>query len=51
MVRFMDLFVGFAQLHLLLQKVRDRKLLLVAYARACQVCQGNSEANYARYAC
>jgi hypothetical protein len=49
MTLYFDLFVGFVQMHIMLQKIKERRLLLTAYARAYQVCQGNSEPNFPKY--
>lgn len=50
MVLYMDLFVSYVQLHLLLSRVEDSKLLLSAYARAYNQTHGNTEPNFLRIA-
>jgi hypothetical protein len=49
-VRSLDLFVTFVQATLLLQRLTNRKTLLIVYARAAHCTEGNSESNFVRYA-
>lgn len=48
-VRVLDLLTAFVQMHLLVQRVPERRLLIVVYARAVHCTEGNSESSFTRY--
>lgn len=47
---YMDLFLGYLQLHILISRVPDMKLYLTTYARAYQCANGNTEPEFFRLA-
>eukprot|EP01006_Ploeotia_vitrea_P037978 TRINITY_DN66191_c5_g3_i2.p1 TRINITY_DN66191_c5_g3~~TRINITY_DN66191_c5_g3_i2.p1 ORF type:complete len:1186 (+),score=697.15 TRINITY_DN66191_c5_g3_i2:131-3688(+) len=50
MTSFLNLFVAYLRLHMLVSRVEDAKLLLSAYARAYHHTHGNTEPNFLRIA-